>query len=200
VPAPRTRHERYVQVSVGFSPPRLQRAPPFERQKMCAGQDVRGFFPSGSAVSSIGAIFGSLGSWESWESSSRESSSRESCRVHAGHSVRACGAKCAGRISCGALLFCPGWHHLTPGGVRVHQQQQQQQQQASRVGRKHRRIRRSLGTAATPPRYNLGKKHRISGVGQRVGQRAQGLSACAARKVRPARGYSLFSTPCGRRF
>ena len=83
---------RYVQVSVGFSPPRLQRAPPSERQKMCAGQGVRGFFPSGSAVSSIGAIFGILGSWESWESSSRESSSRESCRVtrvHAGHSVRA---------------------------------------------------------------------------------------------------------------
>ena len=65
---------------------------PSERQKMCAGQGVRGFFPSGSAVSSIGAIFGILGSWESWESSSRESSSRESCRVtrvHAGHSVRA---------------------------------------------------------------------------------------------------------------
>jgi hypothetical protein len=43
---------------------------------MCAGQGVRGFFPSGSAVFSIGAIFGILGSWESWESSSRESSSR----------------------------------------------------------------------------------------------------------------------------
>jgi hypothetical protein len=49
-----------VQVSVGFSPPRPQRAPPSERQKMCAGQGVRGFFPSGSAVSSIGAIFGIL--------------------------------------------------------------------------------------------------------------------------------------------
>ena len=36
---------RYVQVSVGFSPPRPQRAPPSERQKMCAGQGVRGFFP-----------------------------------------------------------------------------------------------------------------------------------------------------------
>ena len=46
---------------------------------------------------------------------------------------RACvrGKKCAGRISCGALLFCPGWHHLTPGGVRVHHHHQQQQQQAS---------------------------------------------------------------------
>jgi hypothetical protein len=33
---------RYVQVSVGFSPPRPQRAPPSERQKMCAGQSVRG--------------------------------------------------------------------------------------------------------------------------------------------------------------
>ena len=91
VPAPRTRHEvraslrRVLTAATATSTP-------FERQKMCAGQDVRGFFPSGSAVSSIGAIFGILGSWESWESSSRGSSSRESCRVtrvHAGHSVRA---------------------------------------------------------------------------------------------------------------
>ena len=60
VPAPRTRYEVRAKVSVGFSPPRLQRAPPSERQKMCAGQGVRGFFPSGSAVSSIGANLGFL--------------------------------------------------------------------------------------------------------------------------------------------
>jgi len=45
---------RYVQVypSVGFSSPRSQQAstppPPSERQKRCAGQSVRGYFPSGS--------------------------------------------------------------------------------------------------------------------------------------------------------
>ena len=33
---------RYVQVSVGFSPPRPSQAPPPERQKRCAGQGVRG--------------------------------------------------------------------------------------------------------------------------------------------------------------
>ena len=90
LPGPVTRYEtclrRVLTAATATSTPRS------ERQKMCAGQGVRGFFPSGSAVSSIGAIFGILGSWDSWESSSRESSSRESCRVtrvHAGHSVRA---------------------------------------------------------------------------------------------------------------
>ena len=42
VPAPRTRSEVRASLSVGFSPPRLQQAPPPERQKMCAGQGVRG--------------------------------------------------------------------------------------------------------------------------------------------------------------
>jgi hypothetical protein len=77
---------RYLQVSVGFSPPRPQRAPPSERQKMCAGNYVKGRVCGASSqtgllsrprvslsiylsiylsVSSIGAIFGSLGSWDS---------------------------------------------------------------------------------------------------------------------------------------
>ena len=42
VPAPRTRSEVRASLSVGFSPPRLQQAPPPERQKWCAGQGVRG--------------------------------------------------------------------------------------------------------------------------------------------------------------
>jgi len=115
---------RYLQVSVGFSPPRPQRAPPSERQKMCAGNYVKGRVCGASSQTGLpsrprvslslylsicifdwGNIWESwiLGqSWESWESSSRESNSRESCRVRVGCVLgRACvrGKVSAGRIS-----------------------------------------------------------------------------------------------------
>ena len=56
---------RYVQVSVGFSPPRLQQAPPPERQKRCAGQGVRG----SSGVRASGRLF--LKSYYGYLSSAR---------------------------------------------------------------------------------------------------------------------------------
>ena len=53
VPAPRTRSEVRASLSVGFSPPRPQQAPPPERQKRCAGQGVRG----SSGVRASGCLF-----------------------------------------------------------------------------------------------------------------------------------------------
>jgi hypothetical protein len=122
---------RYVQVypSVGFSSPRSQQAstpPPLRAPETVCGAERAGLFPKRvCCLFDWGAIFGSLVSWESWESSSRDLRNRAgACWAERG----ACGAKCAGRISCGALLFCARWAPSYPWW----RQQQQQQQQASR--------------------------------------------------------------------
>ena len=128
---------RYVQVSVGFSPPRLQRAPPVPSARKCVRGRVCGASSqAGLLYLRLGQylgflVLGTLGNLVLGNLVPGNRAGWRGCMLGiACVQGKVCRAY-AGRISCGALLFCPGWHHLTPGGVRVQQQQQQQQQQAS---------------------------------------------------------------------